>query len=574
MRIFKYIKHISYILLLVYPFPIFATDIAPEYAGQWVSVLPPVIAITFALILKRVIPALFFGVWLGAWLIRDFTLPGLFTGLLDSFQVYILQAFANPDHAAVMLFSMMIGGTVGIVSRNGGMQGIVEYIVRWADSARRAMLSTAGMGMAIFFDDYANTLVVGNTMRPVTDSMRISRAKLAYIVDSTAAPVACIALVTTWIGYEVGLIGDAIDRIPGLDMEAYLVFLSTIPYSFYPVLAILFVFLVAWSGRDFGPMLKAEQRAQEGGTDPDEHLSGVDDVASEKIEPVAGKPRRAINAILPIAVLIGSVMAGLYVTGSQSADTPPDVGLTAVDADSRITDDGAGHHGSRSRGQCLVHGLPLNALCDDYPAAGLGPGRSDGDVADRRIPGDGPGGYLARGHAADTGVRTGGRDCLCHRFKLGRNGYSHTTGHSADLGCHAIPGCGGPAAHAHSLFRHRKRAGRRSLGRSLLTHFGYHDPVFNGLRLRSYRACAHTDAVCADGWPDSHPDRQCPGCHGHAMVGRHVDRCNGAGGHSADFRCREPACPCQLNNRVDKAYPPARDHELNPAPIHANCMTL
>jgi Na+/H+ antiporter NhaC len=322
MRIFKYIKHISYILLLVYPFPIFAADIAPEYAGQWVSVLPPVIAIAFALILKRVIPALFFGVWLGAWLIRDFTLPGLFTGLLDSFQVYILQAFANPDHAAVMLFSMMIGGTVGIVSRNGGMQGIVEYIVRWADSARRAMLSTAGMGMAIFFDDYANTLVVGNTMRPVTDSMRISRAKLAYIVDSTAAPVACIALVTTWIGYEVGLIGDAIDRIPGLDMEAYLVFLSTIPYSFYPVLAILFVFLVAWSGRDFGPMLKAEQRAQEGGTDPDEHLSGVDDVASEKIEPVAGKPRRAINAILPIAVLIGSVMAGLYVTGSQSADTP------------------------------------------------------------------------------------------------------------------------------------------------------------------------------------------------------------------------------------------------------------
>ena len=101
------------------------------------------------------------------------------------------------------------------------------------------------MGLAIFFDDYANTLVVGNTMRPVTDAKRISRAKLAYIVDSTAAPVACIALVTTWIGYEVGLIGESMEKISGLQMEAYLVFLNTIPYSFYPILAIVFVFMIA-----------------------------------------------------------------------------------------------------------------------------------------------------------------------------------------------------------------------------------------------------------------------------------------------------------------------------------------
>jgi len=119
------------------------------------------------------------------------------------------------------------------------------------------------MGMAIFFDDYANTLVVGNTMRPVTDAMGVSREKLAYIVDSTAAPVACIALVTTWVGYEVGLIGDAIDKIEGLDMQAYLVYLNTIPYSFYPILALSFVFMVCVSGRDFGPMRKAEERARE-----------------------------------------------------------------------------------------------------------------------------------------------------------------------------------------------------------------------------------------------------------------------------------------------------------------------
>ena len=93
--------------------------------------------------------------------------------------------------------------------------------------------------MLVFFDDYANTLIVGGTMRPITDRLRISREKLAYLVDSTAAPVACLAFVTTWIGYEVGLIGDAVDKLPGYNEAAYSVFLGSIPYSFYPLLATL-----------------------------------------------------------------------------------------------------------------------------------------------------------------------------------------------------------------------------------------------------------------------------------------------------------------------------------------------
>ena len=204
-------------------------------------------AIVFALTLKRVIPALFLGLWLGTWIIHDFALTGLWKGLLETFQVYVLGALADPDRAGIILFSLMNGGMVGIISRNGGMQGIVNQIVKWADSVRHASLATAWMGLAIFFDDYANTLVVGNTMRPVTDSKRISRAKLAYIVDSTAAPVACIALVTTWIGYEVGLIGESTEKLQGLSMDAYLIFLNTIPYSFYPILAIIFVFMIAVS---------------------------------------------------------------------------------------------------------------------------------------------------------------------------------------------------------------------------------------------------------------------------------------------------------------------------------------
>ena len=292
----------------------------PEAAATWLSILPPVCAIVIALLFKRVIPALLVGVVLGAWLIEGLTVSGFWRGLLSSFEVYVLNALANRDHAAILLFTMMIGGMVGIISRNGGMQGLVNTIARWADSARHAALATASMGMAVFFDDYANTLVVGNTMRPVTDSKGISREKLAYIVDSTAAPVACIALVTTWIGYEVGLIGDSLSQIDGIDMDAYILFLHTIPYSFYPLLAIIFVFMVCWSGRDFGPMLAAEKRArlERGPRIPDEVPQENND--SGPIAAVEGRPHRAINAILPVVVLIGSVLVGLYVTGTQALE--------------------------------------------------------------------------------------------------------------------------------------------------------------------------------------------------------------------------------------------------------------
>jgi len=258
---------------------------------------------------------LFVGVWFGAWAINGFSFLGLWQGLLDSFQKHILAAVADTEHSAVILFSLMIGGTVGIISRNGGMQGVVNLIVAWADDARRACLATATLGLAVFFDDYANTLVVGNTMRPVTDSMNVSRAKLAYIVDSTAAPVATIALVTTWIGYQVGLIGESLSYIPDLDAEAYLLFLSTIPYSFYPLLAVTFVFMVCATGRDFGPMAKSEQKARLHGVESSGHLASAVAEDCEPINPVEGKPLRAINAILPIAVLVLGVMTSLYVTG-------------------------------------------------------------------------------------------------------------------------------------------------------------------------------------------------------------------------------------------------------------------
>ena len=325
----KIINIVNIIYLLSFSSITNAAEAVPQAAGSWVAVLPPLLTIAVALIFKRVIPALFLGIWVGAWVINDLGFFGLWSGLLDTFQVYVANALANPDHSKIVLFSMMVGGMVGIITRNGGMQGIVNHIVAWADNARHACMATAALGLAIFFDDYANTLVVGNTMRPVTDSMRVSRAKLAYIVDSTAAPVACIAVVTTWIGYEIGLIGDSLSKMEGLNTEAYLLFLNTIPYSFYPIMAIIFVFMVAYSGRDFGPMLEAERRASKyGSVDPDVTLDN--NQKAESLDPVEGKPHRAFNAYIPVLVMIVGVVAGLYVTGRQATAELQDPGLKDI----------------------------------------------------------------------------------------------------------------------------------------------------------------------------------------------------------------------------------------------------
>ncbi len=294
----------------------------------WISILPPLLAIAMALAFKRVIPALFLGIWVGAWAVYGFSAPGLLQGLLDAFQVFVLKALANEDHASIILFSFMIGGMVGIVTRNGGMNGVVNKIAAWATSARRGQLATGVLGLLVFFDDYANTLVVGNTMRPVTDRLKISREKLAYIVDSTAAPVSCLALVTTWIGYEVGLIGTAVESIDGLDVSPYAVFLESIPYSFYPLLAIFFVFAIVLSRNDFGPMHAAESRARRTGQLVRPGAS-IDPEATggEHTAPIEGKPQRALNAVIPVVVLVFGVIGGLYATGE--GDTIRDIIGTA-----------------------------------------------------------------------------------------------------------------------------------------------------------------------------------------------------------------------------------------------------
>jgi Na+/H+ antiporter NhaC len=293
---------------------------------RWLSLLPPLIAIAFALLFREVIVSLFIGILFGAVVlgIRDHGgWMGIGSGFLAVLDTYILDALADRDHLAIILFSVLIGGMVAIISRNGGMQGIVNRISKMAKTPRTVQFATWLMGLVIFFDDYANTLVVGNTMRSITDKLRVSREKLSYIVDSTAAPVAALAFITTWIGAELGYIQDGIQGLAAFPegQSPYTIFLNSLAYSFYPIFTLIFILLLIYLGKDFGPMLKAETRARILG-----EVSKLSAKEAEELEiemrhfrPLTGLPLEAYQAVVPIVVLILGVFIGLIYTGYDAA---------------------------------------------------------------------------------------------------------------------------------------------------------------------------------------------------------------------------------------------------------------
>jgi Na+/H+ antiporter NhaC len=229
----------------------------PVYPG-WFSIVPPLAAIFLALVFRQVIVALFSGIYLGLLFIYDFN-P--FTALLRLIDTNLFYVLIDPDHMYIILFTLLIGGVVGVISQNGGTIGLANKITHFAKTPRSGMISSWLMGLVIFFDDYANSLIIGNMMRPITDKLKISREKLAYIVDSTAAPIACLVIISTWIGYELGLIGEGLKSI-GSDQNPYELFIHSLPYRFYPIAAIFFVFLTSYTKRDFGPMHKAEMKCR------------------------------------------------------------------------------------------------------------------------------------------------------------------------------------------------------------------------------------------------------------------------------------------------------------------------
>jgi len=281
----------------------------------WMALIPPIVAIMLAMITREMLMSLFIGIWSGAILIYNYN-P--IVGFFKSFDTHVVHALAETDHASIIIFTLLFGGMIGLISKNGGMFGIVQVALKYAGTRRKGQLITSLMGCLIFFDDYSNSLLIGNTMRPFTDKLKLSREKLAYIVDSTAAPVANLAPISTWSVFEMSLLTMPF-AAAGITASPYIVFLKSIPYSFYGIFSL---WILIWLGvfrRDFGSMLTAEKRAfKEGKVIRDGANPLMDD--SGFSDEFGGVKSHWSNALLPIFAVLATTFTGLYLTGLKNLD--------------------------------------------------------------------------------------------------------------------------------------------------------------------------------------------------------------------------------------------------------------
>jgi Na+/H+ antiporter NhaC len=264
------------------------------------ALLPASITLGVVVLSARVLPALLLGIAVGSAYVF-----GPAWAVPSGVHKYFIARVLNVTNLCISGFALSVLLTVKLAEASGGMRALILPITRRLRGVRDTQLGAALLGLLVFFDDYANTMLVGPAVRPITDRQGVSREKLAYIVDSTAAPVAGLAVVSTWVGYEVGLL-EAARQDLGVSQGGYSLLLSALPQRFYCLFALALVFLIALSGRDFGPMLRAERAARKRAVGP---------ARSDDIVTSSGGRWRWLNAALPITVLCLGVAFGFFIDG-------------------------------------------------------------------------------------------------------------------------------------------------------------------------------------------------------------------------------------------------------------------
>ena len=295
-------------------------DIAQVNAERFgiLTLIPPAVAIVLAFMTKNVVVSLFVGILSGSFILNIQGI-NIFGSLVQAFLDLLnraLGSLADPWNAGIILQVLAIGGVINLVAKMGGAKAIAEALAKRAKTSKSTQLTTWLLGLLVFFDDYANALIVGPIMRPVADKMKISRERLAFIIDATAAPIAGLAIISTWIGLEVVLINDAFVGI-GVEVDAFGVFLNTIPYRFYNILILAFIVITTLLMKDFGPMRKAELRARSNANNSEK--STTKNISNEsELEPKEGIKLSVWNAIIPIGTLIVAALASFYYSGYSS----------------------------------------------------------------------------------------------------------------------------------------------------------------------------------------------------------------------------------------------------------------
>lgn len=279
----------------------------PSQTALWYSIVPPLLAILLAFLTHHVLLSLGVAIVVGGLLVSVPQAPlsgaAWLQGLMST-GAFVGEAVTSTTNLQILAFIPPIFVMVETIIASGGFNGIILWLLRRVRGRKSAQLATALMGVLCFIDDYANAIIVGSMMQPITDRFRISREKLAFLVDATSAPISGLAIVSTWIAYEVGLFGDTAVQI-GIDRTGYSMFFDALSFRFYCLLMIFFVFAHIIAGRDFGPMKASEER-EEGNADNTN--SGASAIAQ-----IRG---RAINALLPLGGLIVFHLTGLWLDGN------------------------------------------------------------------------------------------------------------------------------------------------------------------------------------------------------------------------------------------------------------------
>jgi len=310
-------KHpgIFLIWLILVPNIGLASVTEPTVTMGWTSVLPPLIAVLFAFITRKLLLSLISAIVVGSFLVALKSEQIVIIETITQTGLYIFNNVTDIWNLKVLAFVVLILAMISVVIVAGGLKGIVIYLNRYISSRRSAKLITAISGLIVFIDDYANTMIVGSSMRPITDTYRISREKLAFIVDATSAPVAGLAIVSTWIGFEVGLFGDVSQSL-NLGQNGYSMFFDAFAFRFYCILMLAFVFINIFMSRDFGTMLQAEQRAISSGKLLADDANPQTVSSFQLVNPDENANIHARTALIPFVVLFATLIAGLWIGGN------------------------------------------------------------------------------------------------------------------------------------------------------------------------------------------------------------------------------------------------------------------
>ncbi len=272
----------------------------PAYATFW-ALVPPVLAILLALITKEVYSSLFIGILAGGIIYSNFNFE---TTITHVFSDGFVGSVADSYNAGILIFLVLLGALVAMMNRTGGSAAFGRWAAKRIKSRLGAQLATVALGVLIFIDDYFNCLTVGSVMRPVTDKQNISRAKLAYLIDATAAPVCIIAPISSWAAAVAGFAAGA-GSTSGMSL-----FIQAIPFNFYALLTILAMILFAVMKFDFGPMKKHEENAKNG----DIYTTGVEAISNDMNE-TANPKGKVIDLVLPVLFLIAACVVGMIYSG-------------------------------------------------------------------------------------------------------------------------------------------------------------------------------------------------------------------------------------------------------------------